>query len=81
MPTISENLLAIDQIRRQIRNNLLAKGVSVPPGTGFESYPGKVDEIPAAVVPEPPTDSDVWERPTDWLPVPEPLTNELYIYW
>lgn len=76
MPTISENLLQLDQIRRSLRNNILTKNGVVPPGTPFADYAAKIAEIEAS---EPDDDPDVWERPADWLPVPEPLTNELYI--
>jgi hypothetical protein len=80
VPTISENLMSLDQIRRDIRSKIIDKGVAVPAGTAFGGYPGKVDEISIAPPPPPaPTDSDTWERPVDWSVVPDPAANELYI--
>ena len=54
MPTISENLLAIDQIRRDLRESIESHNQPVVAGTSFDKYPSYVRTI------------GKWSRPPQW---------------
>lgn len=66
--TISDQLIAINTAKTNIKNAIEAKGVTVG-AAPFADYAGKIDAItgggPTITIPTPKT----WVRPSDWLPL------------
>jgi hypothetical protein len=83
MGTISDKLVFLGETKNQIRNSIIAKGVSVPTNTTFRDYATKIGEIPPGL--KAGWSEAYWQdiydnsytRPADWLDIitPHPLVQ------
>ncbi|MEO4006948.1 BspA family leucine-rich repeat surface protein [Flavobacterium sp. CAU 1735] len=64
MGTIADKLTYLGQTKAEIRDAIIAKGVTIPEKTTFREYAGKIREISTDGGEENPTE---WRRPDDWL--------------
>lgn len=83
MGTTADKLAYLEGTKAAIRDAIAARGVDVPEGTPFRGYAGKIGEISGggggADVPLDPEVLYQNCRPGDWLPLPEPNNDEMYL--
>jgi hypothetical protein len=70
MGTTSDKLTHLSQTKEEIRNAIIAKGVSVPTQTTFRDYAAKISSISSG------QSGGSYTRPSDWLPLPNVSTSE-----
>ena len=82
MGTTADKLAYLNDTKAEIRSAITAKGVDVPETAPFRTYAEKIGEISgseAAVTPLDPEKVYRDCRPCDWLTMPEPQEDEIYL--
>lgn len=81
MGTTADKLAYLEGTKAAIREAITAKGVDLPEDTAFRDYAGKIEGISTGASPLPLDPLEVYrsQRPPDWLPMPEPEENEIYL--
>ena len=83
MGTVAEKLGRLQETKAAIRTAIEAKGQSVADTDTFASYAEKIADIESgstgAGTPPDPMKVYLKTRPADWLPMPEPQDDEMYL--
>lgn len=82
MGTVADKLNLLLNTKAAIRQAIIDKGQDVADADPFSSYPEKILNISARASPTTPLDPvEVYNatRPADWLPMPTPVDNEMYL--
>lgn len=81
MGTTADKLAYLNGTKAAIRGAITARGVELSESAPFRSYAEKIGEIQGGGGSMPPEPEEVYasQRPADWLPMPEPQNNEIYL--
>lgn len=81
MGTTADKLAYLEGTKTAIRDAIAARGVDVPESTAFRDYAGKIGEISGGGSADPLDPEFFYSnfRPKDWIPMPEPGDDEMYL--
>lgn len=81
MGTTADKLAYLEGTKAAIREAISARGVELSESAPFREYAERIGEIGGAGSSMPPDPAEVYasQRPSDWLTMPVPQDNEMYI--
>ena len=81
MGTTADKLAYLEGTKAAIREAISARGVELSESAPFREYAERIGEIGGSGSSMPPDPAEVYasQRPSDWLTMPVPQDNEMYI--
>ena len=81
MGTTADKLAYLEDTKAAIREAISARGVELSESDPFREYAERIGEIGGSGSSMPPDPAEVYasQRPSDWLAMPVPQDNEMYI--